>query len=148
MKKTENQEKKLISEMIEHMEISQAGKDFTRKVMERVNLEPLPSRITAQPLVSKTAWIITGILFCTLLVLILTGWSPTPAAPAGNGSSIAFDIPDLNSYTGELMEWINRSMGTLTWYTIGLASLFILTLLNRFLKNPGFTRRFFLWLGS
>ncbi len=71
MKKKENQEEQLVSSMMEHLAISQPDKNFTSQVMDRVYYEPMPARITYSPLISRTAWIVIGLLLSIYLLYSL-----------------------------------------------------------------------------
>ena len=53
MRKKENHEEKLISNMMTHLEINQPSHEFTSNVMDRVSYEPMPSRTTYKPIISR-----------------------------------------------------------------------------------------------
>ena len=135
MKKNANQEDRLITSMLEDMEISQAGSDFTNEVMERISLETLPVNQQSNALISRRAWIVIGILISLLLVFLITGMSQETASPVVEGESILHDLTEFGSLMGTIMEWFSRAQDSLTWYTISLASVFFLTLIDRFLRT-------------
>ena len=136
MRKKENHEEKLISNMMTHLEINKPGREFTNKVMDRVSYEPMPSRITYKPLISRSAWIVIGLLLSILLVLLIASISAGPVVPAADVPSSTIHLPDFGSYGVAFMEWLRESSGSLVWYSLGMASLFILTALDRILKRP------------
>ena len=144
MKRKTNNEEELISRMMDHLEISKASNDFTQKVMDRVYYESIPAKQSEKPLISKKAWIIVGIVISALFIYLFTGTPADPALPADGESSSFLNLPDLGIYQETIFNWISKTQETLTWYSIGLTALFILTLLERLLKNSRFNRSFVL----
>jgi hypothetical protein len=134
MKRIEDHEEKLISSMMKHLETSSASKDFTQDVMERIQLETIPARVSIDPLISKRAWILIGILF-SLMIVVLYSATRVPVDVARTGFLDSINLPDIRLPDFSIIEWIKASEATLTWYTIGLASIFILTVLDRLLRH-------------
>jgi hypothetical protein len=144
MKRKKNHEDELISRMMDHMEINKTGDDFTRKVMDRVYLETIPSRQSEKPLISNVAWIIIGIVISALLIYLFYGLTTGPGVPSGGESLFNLTLPELDYNIEFIVNWIGKYQGTLIWYCIGLVTIFGLTILERILKNLSFNRNFIL----
>ena len=144
MRKKENGEEQLISSMIKHLEINHPDQDFTRKVMDRVSCAPMPARVNYEPLIGRTAWIVIVVLFSLLLIVLVASYTQDQSFSASDVSESIVQFPDLSSYTTTIMDWVSRLSVSLTWYSLCLAILFLLTAINQFLKRPWLHHNFLL----
>lgn len=135
MKKKMDPEEKLVYGMMEHFEIHQPEEGFTNRVMDRVNLEPMPLKDYSGPLISRSAWILIGLILSTIIIFLLYYISSSPVDSAESSGFLKANIPDINTLTQPIIEWVKDTMGVLTWYTLGLVSLFILTVIDHILKR-------------
>ena len=88
--------------MMEHLEVDQPGPGFTRGVMDRINLEPVPAISHAKPLISRTALIIISIILGLTVIVLFAMMQTTPSVPADEIRQPVFKLPDLGTYLGTL----------------------------------------------
>jgi hypothetical protein len=134
MSKKQNHENKLISSMMEHLEIDQPDPGFTKGVMDRIKLEPVPAISQTKPLISRTGMICIGIIIGLTIIVLFAMMQANPSIPAGEAVLPVVNLPDLGTYLSNLGEWLRESRGMLTWFTFGVFSLFILTAIDYLFK--------------
>lgn len=135
MSKKENQENLLISSMMEHLEIKQPSPGFTHGVMDRINLEPDLAMKQVKPLISRTGLIIISVIIGLTIIVLFAMMSSNPALQAGEFTQPVINFPDLGTFFGSARVWLNESRGLLTWFTLSLFSLFILSAIDYLLKH-------------
>ena len=144
MRKNQNHEEQLISSMMTHLEINHPDQDFTSKVMDRVSYEPMPARVNYEPLIGRTAWFVIGVLLAILVVVLVISYTQDQSLSSSYISESIVKLPDFNSYTTTIMDWVSGLSVSLTWYSLCLALLFLLTAINQVLKRPWLHHNFVL----
>jgi uncharacterized membrane protein YgcG len=97
-----NKQDKQFEEMMKGINLSSPSVDFTHKVMSRIQAEAAvrPRRILQeyQPVISRKAWIIIGILLVALLVyIILSGTTAASESTPGFWSNLLGSVQKMNS---------------------------------------------------
>lgn len=124
----------LISSMIEHLEIKQPGPGFTQGVLDRIYHEPVLVIGQARPLISRTALILISVIIGLTIIILFAMIQTNPAQPAGEVAQPLINFPDLGTILGAVRMWLSELRGLLTWFTLSLFSLFILSAIDYLLK--------------
>lgn len=95
--------------LIKEISIDSPSKDFTLKVMNRIQAEATvqhrPALQNYQPVISRKAWLIIGLAFCALLIYITVSGSDTATeSTPGFWSKLLGSIETINS-TGMTSIW-------------------------------------------
>ncbi len=138
-----NKEDKLISGIMKDYEMSSPPADFTTKIMERIEMEPVTPGFVSTPLISKAGWIGIGVSVFILVLIILLGPSGESSSQSWISENLGwnFSLPQIN-----LEKWriIDFSNSTLTWIILGSGGIILLALIENWIEGNRFRQTLFL----
>ena len=136
MKKRLEKEDKLIKDIMKDFQMENPPEGFTERIMQTIDLESNHSSLQTSPLISKTAWIVIIASLLALIIFLLSGNNSPAAADPGWLSKLISSgyIPSFGLNTSDLFSRFNFGSTTLFWIFSGIAGIFLLAILERFLE--------------
>jgi len=131
MKKQKSGGDEVLKDLFTRMEVAEPSEGFTDRVMNRVAVEKNLSPELSRPLISRTVWIILGVLFTGLIALVIFTGQGVPGYLTqyiNLDYSINFDFDWVDRFVQFLNTSLTFSTSTVSYVLLGIilaSSLFV-----------------------
>jgi hypothetical protein len=86
-----------LRKLIKSAGVEEPGKNFTIQVMEKIRLMEIPETVEA-PIISRKAWIITGLVSVVLVFIILSSDGFVSGTTYDILNKLSFTVPEFKSF--------------------------------------------------
>lgn len=116
----------LLMDLVKEAGLDQAGPDFTKNVMARLQPKGVAQEAVYRPLIGKKAWVVIGLIALAVLLFVLL--VPVGALPWTSSLAEGWTLPETN--------W-DLQLSKTSMYALGCLALFLIQIpfLKRYLEQ-------------